>query len=287
MLRFGLRTQLNLYIVLVIVNALLATIPAFASDCDRTGTITFLENWRGTLGSDEQWLRLPYRAEAAPEIVVLEVTRPLSGMTGVGEPLLAVCSHGFFGNSGVTRKGGMEVLERSATRQVLLLWSPVDVIFRVASQDSLRPAGPVKVTASFVADVPLTKETEEIEIEPEDNLGEAVGDDHADTITGATPLEISGAVAGEIANAWGDDADVFSFDLAEERIVVVETRGTTDTIGGLLDASGRLLAVDGDGGPGGNLRLARALLPGRYFIRVEGSQGAEGPYTLTLETLSW
>ena len=63
-------------------------------------------------------------------------------------------------------------------------------------EDPLRPAGPVRVTASFAAGVPVAKETEEIEIEPEITLTDPVEGDYADTITYATPLEVPGVVAG-------------------------------------------------------------------------------------------
>ncbi|MEM7356454.1 MAG: hypothetical protein AAF657_36905 [Acidobacteriota bacterium] len=279
--------QRILFAALLILAVPLPVLPAVARGCGDAEPFTLSDTWRGFLtGSEEKRLRLRHRAEAVPQVLVVEVTRPLTTEVGVGEPLLTVCSDAMAENKD-TQALRIDVLERSTTRQVLLVHSPSDIVFRVTSQDPSRPAGAVKVTAKLIAEVPFLKDTEEIEIEPETTLPHSSTVDHADAITFATLLEVPGTVTGEIANAWGDDIDVFAFDLSQERIVILETFGDTDTIGGLLDASGRLLAVDDDGGVGGNVRLVRALLPGRYFARVEGSLGAEGSYIVSLETVSW
>ncbi len=105
-------------------------------------------------------------------------------------------------------------------------------------------------------------------------------DDHGDTPGCATPLVAGQVLAAELGNGWGDDVDVFAFTLRRARTVRLETRGGIDTLGTLIDRFGHRLATDDDGGTDGGFRLVRVLAPGRYFLRVEGSGGAEGAYQL-------
>ncbi len=112
-----------------------------------------------------------------------------------------------------------------------------------------------------------------------------VADDHADDLTCATSLALADRVDGEIWNDWRDDEDVFTFVVAELLTVAIETAGHTDTAGGLYDRHAQRLAADGDGGDGDNFRIVKTLVPGRYFVRVEGDHGAEGRYRLSLRQL--
>jgi hypothetical protein len=105
-------------------------------------------------------------------------------------------------------------------------------------------------------------------------------DDHGDNRVCATPLRLGSRVVAELHRAAAPDFDVFSFVLAETATVRLETRGDTDTHGRLFDALGHRVAEDDDGGQGSNFRIVRTLPPGRYFLRVEGYRGAEGPYVL-------
>jgi hypothetical protein len=77
------------------------------------------------------------------------------------------------------------------------------------------------------------------------------------------------------------DLDVFSFDLTLASTIRLESHGETDTYGQLLDEAGRHLASDDDGGDAANFQIIKTLDPGRYFLEVEGAQGATGPYVLT------
>ena len=56
-----------------------------------------------------------------------------------------------------------------------------------------------------------------------------------------------------------------------------------DTLGTLYDHSGQRLATD-DGGSDGGFGLVKVLAPGRYFLRIEASEGAEGPSQLAFAT---
>jgi hypothetical protein len=115
--------------------------------------------------------------------------------------------------------------------------------------------------------------------------GQTRADDHGDTLRCATPIALGREVRAEVGNDWGDDADLFAFTVGELTSVLIETTGVTDTAGGLYDANGYLLRTAGGGGSGENFRIVKTLSPGRYFVRVAGGVGAEGPYGLTVGEL--
>ncbi|HKV09765.1 MAG TPA: hypothetical protein VJ725_16605 [Thermoanaerobaculia bacterium] len=104
------------------------------------------------------------------------------------------------------------------------------------------------------------------------NLDE--GDDHGDSFLCATGLAVDETVDGAIGGAG--DRDVFSFALAGEATVEIETFGTTAVSAWLHGAEGALVATDD--GEGGNVHLSENLAPGRYFLRIAGRNGAEGAY---------
>ncbi len=279
MLRLDFSTQRYLRVLLTFGCGLLIAFSAAADrGCQNAELFTLPGTWRGVLaeGGEAQWLRFEV---LAPVVVVLDVTAPL---TAPAEPLLTV------GHCGLQKRpGGFTWIERSATRQVLFVHTPGAFFARVKTQDEDRPLGPYKVTATLADVVFFTRDIEEMEPEPESPLVCPIEDDHADTMACATPLAVPGTAVGEIGNAWGDDADVFRLELGEDQTVVIQSQGVTDTVGGLFNEQGQLLELDDDGGEGANFRLVKALVSGLYFVRVEGSQGAEGPYSLTAETLSW
>ncbi len=139
---------------------------------------------------------------------------------------------------------------------------------------------------SAVYDLPhLTPPALRFELDGACRLGEI--DDHGDTFTCATPVCLNQGVGGEIWNGWGDDHDLFMFFLSKQQTVAVETTGSSDTFGGLYDRYGHRLGRADGGGRADNFRIVKTLSPGTYFVRVEGRDGAEGPYTLLLETLDW
>ncbi len=112
-------------------------------------------------------------------------------------------------------------------------------------------------------------------------------DDHGDTSMCATRILPGRKAKGTLGNPWGDDYDLFAFTLIEPRTVHLSTAGPTDTFGALLDRHGHLLAADDDGGNGGNFHIVKTLSPGLYFVRVEGTHAAEGPYALRVEARTW
>ena len=130
---------------------------------------------------------------------------------------------------------------------------------------------------------------------PEDSLRSArqelcrrlANDDHGDTMTCATAIAPGLRVTGSLGNFWGDDHDLFAFVLTESQAIEVATDGQTDTAGALFDRNGHLLAVDADGGDHDNFRIVKTLGPGLYFVRIEGTHNAEGPYALRLDSRAW
>ncbi len=142
------------------------------------------------------------------------------------------------------------------------------------------------------------QKAEEIEAEPDPFTGSDPWDalcrasdldDHSDSLLCATVAELDRGLRGEIGNGWGDDHDVFAFELTAPRTVSVETSGDTDTFGGLYNRRGQRLAAADEGGHGDNFRLVKTLQPGLYFVRVEATVGSQGAYALTVGTIerSW
>lgn len=107
------------------------------------------------------------------------------------------------------------------------------------------------------------------------NLDE--GDDHGDSFVCATGLAVGETVDGAIGDAG--DRDVFSFALAAAATVEIERFGTAAVSAWLHGAEGALVAADD-----GNGHLAESLAPGRYFLRIAGSNGAEGSYQLSVSS---
>ena len=114
-------------------------------------------------------------------------------------------------------------------------------------------------------------------------------DDYPDNMLCATAIELGRSIRGEISNGWGDDHDIFAFELTTVQTVLIETSGEVDTFGGLYDRSGQRLATAGDDAENAQFRLVKTLQPGMYFVRVEGIAGSRGDYTLAFNAVehSW
>ncbi len=86
----------------------------------------------------------------------------------------------------------------------------------------------------------------------------------------------------EISGVLGPQGVMYTFFLDRRQTVGISTAGPTDTLGTLLDEGRRVVASDDKGGPGKNFRIEADLVPGWYVLRIEGSWGSRGPYTLHL-----
>lgn len=103
-------------------------------------------------------------------------------------------------------------------------------------------------------------------------------DDHANTLAGSTALPLNRALSGRLD---ASDVDVFRILNPIAQTVIFGTSGSTDTIGDLLDASGRPLATNDDHGSDRNFRIEAQLPTGTYYLRVRGYQGSSGAYSVS------
>ncbi len=103
-------------------------------------------------------------------------------------------------------------------------------------------------------------------------------DDHANGLPGSTPLQLDSPQPGRLDTL---DVDVFRIQMPTLRAVVLSTSGSTDTIGELLDASGRVLATNDDFNGNRNFRIESALPAGIYHLRIRGYQNSSGNYIVS------
>ncbi len=107
----------------------------------------------------------------------------------------------------------------------------------------------------------------------------AVPDDHGNTTATATVIDQNSTAAGNIETPG--DNDYFRIDVAIPGILTVETTGSGDTYGYLLDSSGTQLAADDDSGVDSNFRISYAASAGTYYIRARYySSTTTGAYQL-------
>ncbi|MCP4662916.1 MAG: hypothetical protein GY856_46585 [bacterium] len=110
-------------------------------------------------------------------------------------------------------------------------------------------------------------------------------DDHGETFSCASAVEPGTWLAAEIRGDLVPDRDTFTFVLESEETLVLESLGTLDTYGELVDEDGRRLAADDDQGRFENFRIVETLGPGRYYLRVGATGRGEGTYSLRTNTL--
>ena len=98
-------------------------------------------------------------------------------------------------------------------------------------------------------------------------------DDHGDSLACAGTIE--GLAYGEIRNGWGDDADVFRFEIAEWQTVEILAGGDITPRLTLTDARGQSLGSSEHG------RFVQTLGPGLYFLRL-GAPFETGAYQVEI-----
>ena len=111
---------------------------------------------------------------------------------------------------------------------------------------------------------------------------------HGNTAAQATRVRLDGtapwasSTAGQINPA--DDIDYFTLPLPQAGVLVVETTGSTDTVGTVWQ-DGEELAMADSGGAGRNFRLSVRVQAGPVVIAVAGNGRQTGAYTLQVTLL--
>lgn len=105
-------------------------------------------------------------------------------------------------------------------------------------------------------------------------------------VTDATALTVDGPkVAAEISA--GGEEDLFTFEVADDGLYEVTTRGTTDVVLKLFgpDSETALIAEDDDSGYGLNPRVRAELVPGRYWAQIRHWNPASGTGKYTIRAV--
>jgi hypothetical protein len=80
------------------------------------------------------------------------------------------------------------------------------------------------------------------------------------------------------------DRDYFKLSIPSSGKLTIQTTGSTDTYGYLLDQSGKTIASNDDSGSGANFRISKTLTTGSYYVQVRhASSRRTGKYTLFVE----
>ena len=111
---------------------------------------------------------------------------------------------------------------------------------------------------------------------------------HGDTPAQATRVRLGSSVpwasstVGQINTP--DDIDYFQFSLPHAGVLVVETTGSTDTVGTVWRTGEELASAD-SGGVRRNFRLSTRVAAGSVVVAVEGNGSQTGDYTLETRLL--
>jgi len=115
------------------------------------------------------------------------------------------------------------------------------------------------------------------------HLDVRAGDDHGDTCNAATSVSLLSRTNGVLA---ASDRDYFRFVVPAGRSVWLESGGTTDTYGTLLDAGCRPIVSNDDSGQSRNFRISRSLGAGTYYVAVRHySPNGTGSYRLLMNPI--
>ncbi len=93
-----------------------------------------------------------------------------------------------------------------------------------------------------------------------------VPDDHGDSTATATLVGQNSTTAGNIGVAG--DNDYFRINIGGSGTLLVQTTGTSDTYGYLLNGSGAEITSDDDSGESVNFLFSRDVTAGTYYVRV-------------------
>ncbi len=107
--------------------------------------------------------------------------------------------------------------------------------------------------------------------------GSSNSDDHGNSISSATRVNSSSTTSGSIERAR--DYDYFRIDIPSSGTLTVNSTGSLDTYGYLLNSSGSTITRNDDSGSGTNFRMLRAVTAGTYYIKVRAySSSRTGNY---------
>ncbi len=284
--------------VLAVALAVAGSVPALVADAGCTDADAIFPNdrHRGLPGQVGETFCHRIDCDITGVLLVHVATPAL----GEAEPKLRLSDRAEAGAADVA------IVERGVAHLLLRIRKPGPTVFEVAAQDPRTALGEYTFISRFGADAdavkfakagadgeidPILIVSSPVDGPPELNVYDLchpdLTDDHDALFACASPVRPGEWIDGEIVNDWTDDYDVFTFYLAEPRTVWFETRGGVDTVGTLYDLRGHRLAAADGGGVDGNFRLVRTLAPGRYFVRIEGGSGTQGPYSLIFGTLPW
>ena len=115
--------------------------------------------------------------------------------------------------------------------------------------------------------------------------GSTSRDVHGDTAAQATPIPVTprmSTTAGQLNSA--DDVDYFTVNAPQAGVLVVETTGSTDTVGTVWQDGAELGTAD-NSGEGRNFRLSVRVEAGPVVIAVTGTGRQTGAYTLQTKLL--
>ena len=116
-------------------------------------------------------------------------------------------------------------------------------------------------------------------------------DDHGDDPATATEIGIGSSIEGELVLKSGEfpDLDYFRVVVSETATLAFYTTGSTNTDGRLFASDGvSQITYNYESGADDNFRIIRGLVPGTYYIEIDGSfsSGFEGDYTLYVSDVS-
>ena len=107
------------------------------------------------------------------------------------------------------------------------------------------------------------------------------GADEGGTRQSPTPVGENASAPGNLETST--DEDYFEIVVTETGTLTVETTGSTDTIGELLDSSGtRITLSDDRSATDRNFQIVEQVQAGTYTVRVTGGNGATGAYSLAV-----
>lgn len=100
----------------------------------------------------------------------------------------------------------------------------------------------------------------------------------------ATELKVNAAKRTSAAIGKAGEEDLFAFAADRAGTYTIDTRGPTDTVMKLFGPASEtaLIAEDDDSGLDSNSRIARSLVPGRYFVQIRhfNRKSGMGNYTI-------